>query len=275
MNLSKTLYVSDLDGTLLNPEMRVTENSARIIDALLERGILFTYATARSLSSASTVAPNVNTSGPVVVYNGGLIIDPKTHETLLSHSFDSQEVEDIRSHLERLDIHPLVYASVDGVEKVSWIIENENPGIQAYYRSRAGDKRFRPLHRGADLYEGEVFYFTCIGTKTEVEPLYEALKEDPRFNCIFHEELYSKDYWCEIMPRQATKANAILHLKQLWGCDRLVVFGDGLNDISMFRVADECYAVANAVPELKAVATEVIGANHEDSVARWLAEHAK
>jgi len=49
-----------------------------------------------------------------------------------------------------------------------------------------------------------------------------------------------------------------------------VVFGDGKNDIDMFEMADECYAVENAVDELKALATKVIAGNNEDAVAKWL-----
>lgn len=49
-----------------------------------------------------------------------------------------------------------------------------------------------------------------------------------------------------------------------------MVFGDGKNDMDMFEIADECYAVENAVPELKAMATAVIGGNDSDGVARWL-----
>ena len=52
-------------------------------------------------------------------------------------------------------------------------------------------------------------------------------------------------------------------------------FGDGKNDISMFRAADECYAVANAVEELKEIATGVILSNNEDGVAKWLEENGE
>ena len=57
------------------------------------------------------------------------------------------------------------------------------------------------------------------------------------------------------------------------GCDKVVSFGDGKNDISMFDVSDECYAVENADPELKRRATAVIESNDNDGVARWLLEH--
>lgn len=76
------------------------------------------------------------------------------------------------------------------------------------------------------------------------------------------------------MPVRATKAEAIRTLLKLWDCDRIVSFGDAINDIPMFEISDECYAVANAVPELKNIATGVIGDNDHDGVARWLLGHA-
>lgn len=75
------------------------------------------------------------------------------------------------------------------------------------------------------------------------------------------------------MPPEVSKAHAITQLKNLLGCDRLVVFGDGENDRDMFEIADEAYAVENAVAGLKNRATAVIGSNDSDGVARWLEEH--
>ena len=42
----------------------------------------------------------------------------------------------------------------------------------------------------------------------------------------------------------------------------------------LVSIADECYAVENAVPELKEIATAVIGANDSDGVAKWISENA-
>ena len=53
-------------------------------------------------------------------------------------------------------------------------------------------------------------------------------------------------------------------------CEKLIVFGDGTNDIDMFQMADESYAVANAHEELKKYATDVILSNDDDGVAQWL-----
>ena len=118
-----------------------------------------------------------------------------------------------------------------------------------------------------DLYVGETFYILCIDEHSKLAPFYEKYKD--KFHCVFQTDIYSGDVWLEIMPKSATKANALAELKRMLDC-RLVVFGDGKNDMDMFEIADECYAVENAVPELKAMATAVIGGNDSDGVARWL-----
>ena len=79
----------------------------------------------------------------------------------------------------------------------------------------------------------------------------------------------------EIIPGTVSKANAILQLKKYLGADYIVAFGDGMNDLEMFELADESYAVENAVDELKAIATEVIDSNDSDGVARWLYNKSK
>ena len=77
------------------------------------------------------------------------------------------------------------------------------------------------------------------------------------------------------MPLEASKSNAIRQLQSMLNCEKLIVFGDGKNDIDMFQMADERYAVANAHDDLKEYATEIILSNDEDGVARWLEEHYK
>ena len=117
-------------------------------------------------------------------------------------------------------------------------------------------------------------YYTCIGSREELFPVYEALKDNEELNCLFHPEIYREEYWCEVLPKKATKANAIKELKKLWNCDRIVSFGDGINDLPMFEISDECYAVENAVEELKRAATGVIESNINDGVAKWLLQNA-
>lgn len=271
----KTLYVSDLDGTLLTSDMKISENSLNIINTLIDGGMFFTYATARSISSASIVAKGLSTKHPIIAYNGAFIVEPDTKKILAKEDFSREQTEAVQDILSQNHVSPLVYSFVEGKERVSWIPQEENEGKAHYIASRKGDKRLRPITTEDELYKGEVFYFTCIGEKEELEPIYMALKDNENYTCTFQPEIYREEYWLEIMPRKATKANAILKLKDLLGCERIVSFGDAINDIPMFQISDECYAVENAVEELKQMATAVIKSNNTDGVANWLKDNVK
>ena len=273
--MGKTLYVSDLDGTLLNRQDRISPESIRIINDLVANGMTFTYATARSLSSASVVTRGLSADIPVIVYNGAFIINPATGERLSKESFREEEMRRVIETLNRFDISPLVYSFVEGEEKVSWITARENEGMRRYLDLRKGDRRLRPVSDREELYQGDMFYFTCIGEKEERQPLYEIFGGDGVFRCTSRRGLTRPEYWCEIMPAKATKAEAIRKLKELRGCSRVVSFGDAVNDIPMFEISDECYAVDNAVEELKAIADGVIESNEEDGVAKWLMQHVR
>ena len=268
----RTLYVTDLDGTLLNSNDQISQYSMEIINGLVAKGMQFTYATARSLVSASVVAKGLSTTIPVIAYNGALTVNPATGEVISSLSFTGEEAARIREVLQEHGANPLVYAYVDGVERVSYVTGRENEGIRRYLEVRKGDRRFRPLEDETLLYQGNIFYFTCIADKEELLPLYEIFKRDGRYRCTLQQELYRPEFFLEIMPEKASKAEAIKRLKEIWHCGKVVSFGDAVNDIPMFEISDECYAVANGVAELKACATGVIASNDEDGVARWLAD---
>lgn len=271
--MSKTLYVSDLDGTLLNRQDRISPESIRIINDLVADGMTFTYATARSLSSASVVTRGLSADIPVIVYNGAFIINPATGERLSMESFREEEMGRVIETLNRFDLSPLVYSFVEGEEKVSWITARENEGMRRYLDLRKGDRRLRPVSGREELYQGDMFYFTCIGEKGELQPVYDYFSQNDKYRCTLQQELYRPEYWCEIMPAIASKAYAIKKLKKMWGCDKVISFGDAVNDIPMFEISDEAYAVENAVEELKAVADGIIESNENDGVAKWLKEH--
>ena len=81
--------------------------------------------------------------------------------------------------------------------------------------------------------------------------------------------------WLELSRTDATKAKGVEKLRRMTGKSRIVCFGDNLNDLPMFQVADECYAVANAREELKSTATGVIGSNGECGVPAFIRSRAK
>ena len=152
------------------------------------------------------------------------------------------------------------------------VLGKETAGIMNYLNQpvRKNDKRMNPVADFESLFEGNVFYIICMGAEHDFDVISGDIATENRYKSFLSKQLYNEDYWLEIMPINATKSNAILQLKEMLGCDRIVCFGDGINDISMFEIAEECYAVDNAVDELKAIATDVIGSNEENGVAKWL-----
>ena len=109
---NKILYVSDLDGTLLRNDEKTSPYTNSVINLLVERGLFFSYATARSFVTASKVTNGINAKIPVIVYNGAFIIDNKTHEILLSNFFDCNDVYEIREILYKSRVHPIDRKSV-------------------------------------------------------------------------------------------------------------------------------------------------------------------
>jgi Cof subfamily protein (haloacid dehalogenase superfamily) len=266
----KTLYVTDLDGTLLNSNNSLSKYSVKTLNKLINNGMYFSYATARSLSSAAIVTNGLITNIPVIIYNGTFIVNAYSKEKLFSVYFNDKEKETVMELLNKNEIYPLVYGYIDGEEKVSWLINKENDGIKNYVQSRKGDKRLRPTGIIEELYDGEIFYFTCVGNKEQLINIYEFLKNTKEFTCTLQQELYREEYWCEIMPKIATKGNGIRKLKKMQKYEKIITFGDAINDMPMFEISDECYAVENAVDELKRHATGIIESNEKDGVVHWL-----
>jgi len=267
----KTLYVSDLDGTLIRSDERTSEYTNRTINRLVEEGVMFSYATARSFHTSHKVTAGLNARIPLITYNGCMVVDNVDGSFLLKNFF-GEEIRDVMQDLFAHDVYPIAYGFVDGIEKFSFIPGKSSQAVLDFNATRKGDKRCRMVESEEELMAGELFYLTCIDAADKLLPLYEKYKE--RYHCVYQLDLYSGEPWLEILPKAASKANAIRQLRNKLGYEKLVVFGDGKNDVDMFELADEAYAVANAVPELKERATAVIGGNNEDGVAKWLEKNA-
>ena len=168
-------------------------------------------------------------------------------------------------------MYPIVYAYINGREKFSFVPELCTEGMKLFLESRRGDIRTNSVDAIDKLKEGNIFYITCIDEPQKLKPLYDKYKD--RYHCVYQTDIYTNKQWLEIMPLKVSKSNAIKQLQEMLDCKKLIVFGDGKNDIDMFQIADESYAVANAHDDLKKYATGVILSNDEDGVARWLEEN--
>ena len=270
--MEETLYLSDLDGTLLRSDQTLSARTCATVDRIVRAGVHFSYATARSIDTAARVTRGIGVDIPVIVHNGAFIVDSVTRRPLWSAKFTPEEEEAVYSAFLERGLFPLTYAVIDGKNRFSYIREKCGKAQWEFVLTRMGyedDRRAREIFSPDGALDGDVYYFACIGdSERQLSPVYERLKD--RFRCIFSRDIYTDAPWLEILPQGVSKATAAEKLMDLLGCKRIVCFGDAVNDLPMFEAADEKYAVANAAPELKKLATAVIGANDDDAVAAWL-----
>ena len=268
----KTLYVSDLDGTLMHKDLKISDFSVKTINALVGKGVAFTYATARSISSAGTITKDLKLKLPVITRNGAVLADNNTGKIIEKALFTEKEVEMLKDMLPELPKTGFVSCYFGDDMKKVFAGSLHTAELQGYLDYYKDDPSVVSVSDLSEMFMGNPGYVTIIGDKDEIEPLYIRTREYKGWECLFQKDIYRDEYWLEIAPRNSTKAKSILKLKEEYGFDKLVVFGDSANDMTMFKIADEAYAVSNAVDELKALATDIIGNNEEDAVAVYLSK---
>lgn len=273
MKKEKTLYVTDLDGTLMHNDKTLSEFTINTLNKLIEQGMLITYATARSFQSAWEITKDIHFTLPVITRNGTVLANQILKMEIEISHFSKQEVSKLKNLLTGTIEHiGFVTAYFDGKMTKTYRDGKICPGFQKYIDERANDKRMRAISADEDLFNGDVTYVTLIAEKNELQYIYEKIKSVADWECVFQKDTYSDEYWLEICPRNATKAKAVLKCKEKLRCDRIVVFGDSINDLSMFAIANEACAVENGLEEVKEAATVIIPSNENDGVATYLME---
>ena len=270
--MNDTLYVSDLDGTLMRNNERLSEYTVRTLNELLRQGLPFTFATARSIESARVITGELEIKLPVITRNGAVLADNTTGRHIQKSVFTKEEVELLKQMLPELPSCGFVSCFLDDIMIRTYMPADHTEGLQGYIDYYKNDPTMRKADDLDSMFCGIPGYVTMIGEKDRIAPVYEKARGYKGWESLFQKDTYRDEYWLEICPRNCTKAKSILKLKEEIGFNRLVVFGDSLNDISMFEIADESFAVANARDELKKIATHIIGSNEEDSVVDLLKE---
>ena len=263
-----TLYVSDLDGTLLSDEGKLKPRTADMLNRFIDGGTLFSYCTARGLATAGEIMSEVRINAPVVLMNGVYIYDPVTGEYPVRNMFGERQCELLRNVVTENGETPMIFEFIDGRERVSFVKDAAN--LKKHLSRRKGDSRRRPLADNSGLFDGEMFYAAFIDpvNKAALETVF---TEENGFRTACYTDTYPPhQLWFEVFPANAGKANAVRRLKELTGADEIVCFGDNANDLPMFGASDRCYAVGNAIPEVKAAANGVIGTNEHYGVPEFI-----
>lgn len=270
------IYVSDLDGTLLRNDGAISDFSKENLTRLLNDGIYFTAASARSVVAMQKILKGIPFRLPVIEFNGAFISNLETGRHEIINEIDRHLLPEIFSLIEQYDCLPFI-STFNGQDDCLYYERLNNEGMSWYCndRIRADDRRLRHTSNLKDSFHDNVVCFTVINRKHALAEL--AAKIDDTFGdkveIHLSENQYSLGwYWLTVHDSRATKDQAIRILMDNMGLhsSQLTVFGDNSNDIKMFKIADTGVAVANAIEELKKYASLIIGTNEEDSVVRFL-----
>ncbi len=255
------MIVSDLDRTLLWEDETLSAATINAIRTAREKGMLFAVATARSLYSSLPVTQEL--CPDAIIHTGGayaVVGNQVIYRAVLSPE-DTLEAA-------------LACLSAPFVDHIRICGETEdvttNPAIPV------GQKEFLHYRRVSDeglteaARQAATKVTVCSPEPDKVAALFEG---DPRY--LFTPSKNTSRFGHKLAHPAATKEAALVGIATHFGvtCDEIMAFGDDMADLGMLSVCGLGVAVANAVPEVKAVADVVCGSNEEDGVATFLSRH--
>jgi 5-amino-6-(5-phospho-D-ribitylamino)uracil phosphatase len=269
------LYVSDLDGTLLNSEYKITNRSVEIINNLIDKGLYFTIATARSLNSSEKLLSNLKLKLPLILRNGVIIYDPVKRENIQINYIEGGVLLPLILGIEKFNISPLIFSESINSNKIYYkFLDNNKDSLFIKDKLYTNDKRLQIIKNYNEIPLKNINTFIILEkNKIFLNEIYLSLKNVFELEFLFYEDIYSEYYILEICSKNANKRQGVKFLKEYLNVDRIICFGDNFNDYSMFEYSDEKYAVSNAVPELQKISTAIIKSNNEDGVALFLEKH--
>lgn len=272
----KTLYLTDMDGTLLNNEGIISPKSREIINSLASSGMLFSVATARSIISAKQLLDGVNITAPAVLQSGVVIYDFQKGKTLKCFGLDENAFYRAAEVFTKHGKSPFV--SFFNGQTENYEITFTDLKLKEhvkFYETRRKNSGLN-IHRTEEYRIPKGFtpvFISLCDCREDLEAIKNELEAIDGVGCSFYKDTYTPLWFLEVFSKRASKANGLLIVKELVRADKAVVFGDNLNDMTMFEAADYTCAVKNAVDELKNAADTVIKSNEDDAVAKYLAEN--
>ena len=270
-----TLYVSDLDGTLLGEDSQLSAVTVATLNRIIgELGGLFTVATARTPATVVPLMQQVHARLPFIVIGGSAMWNPVSMSYEHTRGIDDMTVNAVADVFDRRGAHPFIYRRHGknllhthhygplSTQEERFIAERQHLPLKQFFLD---DRDFRHS-------DDEALLIFSMNKYAVLKSIADDLRTSvPTCSVMVYHDIFDEsEGYLEIFSAGTSKAAAIRDLARQLGAGRVVVFGDNRNDIAMMQAADFSVAVDNAFTEVKSVASEVIGPNTVDSVARWI-----
>lgn len=262
----RKIIATDLDGTLLASNTKITAENLNSINNLAKNGVNTVIVTGRTLYEIPEELLNCGNIEYYIYSNGAVICD-KNKNVIFSRLINRDDGKAVFDILNSFNTFIEFYSSGYPVTDSAKFNEESF----AYYKI---DPAFLPeLRRSrvpvSDFYENSEKYLSDLEmfdvffeNQEERRRAFEIIKS--RFPYL--ELTTSMDNNMEIMSRGFNKGNAIKTLckTEKISIKSVVALGDSKNDLTMFKTVKNCFAVANACDELKKISKKIICTNDEN-----------
>ena len=269
-----TLFVSDLDGTLIDGKLTIPSDSAAGINAAIARGDGFAAATARTPATVKEILKPIQGALPAIVMNGAGVFDFEKEEYLWLAELSREKAQAVLDTLDSLEMDGFLY-TIHGCAIDVYYRELENLSQRMFLEARTG-KPYKTFRQGQAPENARRVFFCIIDSEERTARLAQALRQSPGLQVFHYRDVHDPENWyVEVYDASCSKAVGVRFLKERFGFDHVVAFGDNHNDLPLFEAADESYAVAGAVAELKQAATGVLSEPDIGAVGRFIGEYAR
>lgn len=260
------VVASDLDGTLLNSDHKLSSYTKKVLQALRQKDIQFVFATGRHHIDVAQMRENMEIDAFMITSNGARVHN-SAGDLIFSQSIDPKIVTQITQIC--ID-DPLVYTHV--YQGDDWLVNKEDPFSLAFHKHTLFSYQlFNPLEFDANNI-AKIFFTT---TDDALYPHLVKLKnqlEEKFGNKI--SVAFSTLNCLEVMAENVSKGSALKNVVEKLGLSlqNSIAFGDGMNDFEMLSMAGKGCLMQNASPDLRKRLPdlEVIGSNADDAVPHYL-----
>ena len=256
------VVISDLDGTLLNQEHKISEYTKTVFQKLHKHNYLIIVATGRHHLDALPIIETLGFPVYLVTSNGARIHSPQK-ELLFSFDIDSEAIKSVLS----LEID----------SEITTVLFKENVWLTNKFNEKLNSFQTKLNYLPQLVNFATVEDFTAIKIFFTHESHSKLLELRDRI-LENHSDLFSHAFslplCLEFMDKSVDKSVAIAKILEIENLDfhETMSFGDGYNDENMLKSTGKGLLMGNAPESLKnkLAHLEVIETNYNDGVANYL-----